>query len=244
MTDALYTAGSGAMVQQMRMEMLANNLANVDSPGYKADKALFRSHMTAAQGDGSLTPAPNHHVAFDGTRIDFAAGAMQQTDNALDLAIEGPGFFSVQTPDGVRYTRAGNFSRSREGVMVTQDGHPVLGEGGPIQLGNGKVEIDARGGVSVEGTVVGRISLVAFDNPQNLEKTGDGLFVPMEGGAGERLAENSGVHQGFLEKANVNPVLAMTEMVEVLRAYEAYQKMIRTISDADTKAINDVGRPA
>lgn len=243
MSDAMYTAGTGAVVQQMRLDLLANNLANVNSPGYKADKALFRSYLTTAEGGASSMGLANHHVRFDGSRIDFSAGPVQATDNPLDLAVDGPGFFSVQTPDGVRYTRAGNFTRSTDGVLVTQGGHPVLGDGGEIRLDNGPVNVDAQGNVSVNGATVGRLALVDFPEPGSLEKVGDALFVPAGDAAAESLGERVAVRQGFIEMANINPVLAMTEMVEVLRTYEAYQKMIRTVSEADTKSINDVGRP-
>jgi flagellar basal-body rod protein FlgF len=241
MSDAIYTAGTGAMVQQMRLELLSNNLANVNSPGYKADRALFRAYLPG--GDESAAGAPNLHVQFDGSRIDFSDGPVKPTGNPLDLALAGSGFFSVETPGGVRYTRSGNFTRSADGLLTTQDGHPVLGDGGPIQLGRGAVSVDSQGNVSVDGAGAGRLSLVDFPEPDRLEKAGDGLLVPVEGADGEALAENVSVRQGFVEMANVNPILEMTEMVEVLRTYEAYQKMIRAISDADGKVINEVGRP-
>ena len=244
MSDAVYTAGTGAMVQQMRLEMLANNLANVNSPGYKADKALFRSSLATARGEEAVTGVANHHVRFDGSRIDFSAGPVKATDNSLDLAIDGPGFFSVNTPEGVRYTRAGNFSRDAQGMLVTQDGHRVLGEGGEILLGNGSVQIDAQGRVSVDGDVTGRIAVVDFPDAGSLEKVGSSLFAPVDGAAGENPGQGTTVRQGYVEMANVNPVLAMTEMIDTLRTYEAYQKMMRAVSDADAKSINDVGKPA
>jgi flagellar basal-body rod protein FlgF len=160
----------------------------------------------------------------------------------LDVAINGSGFFSIQTPDGVQYTRQGNFTLDSEGVLITPDGYPVLGEGGEITLEEGTVEIDGQGGVYVDGDEVGRLQISDFTNPETLTKAGNGRFVGSDAAIMGERPENSTVSQGYLETANVNPVRAMTEMIETSRAFEAYQKVIQSADEATSKSINDVGK--
>jgi flagellar basal-body rod protein FlgG len=176
--------------------------------------------------------------------IDFSQGAIQTTGNPLDVAINGDGFFSIQTPDGVQYTRQGSFTLNTEGVLVTQDGYPVMGEGGEIALEEGTVEIDMQGTLYVDGDEVGRLQITDFPNAGSLKKTGNGRFIPTDPALQGRQPEDTIVRQGHLESANVNPVSAMTEMIETSRAFEAYQKVIQSTDEATAKSINDVGRTA
>ncbi len=246
MSGGMYLAAAGALVQQLRLEVLANNVANISTIGYKGDRSIFQipeaheppTFETPIEGIQSLSP----YAPPFATMIDFSQGAIRPTGNPLDVAINGNGFFSIQTPDGVQYTRQGNFTLNSEGVLITPDGHPVQGEGGEITLAEGNVEIDQQGGVYVDGDEVGRLRIFDFTNPETLKKAGNGRFVGSDGTIAAERPEGITLSQGYLEAANVNPVRAMTEMIETSRAFEAYQKVIQSADEATAKIINDVGK--
>ncbi len=246
MSGGMYLAAAGALVQQMRLEMLSNNVANINTIGYKAEKSVFSltpetpavANEPPRAGNQSLSPYAPPFSAV----IDFSQGAIRQTGNPLDVAIDGDGFFSVQTPDGVQYTRQGSFTLNADGVLVTQDGHPVLGEGGEIMLEEGIVEIDEEGAVYVDGDEVGRLQITDFAETRSLKKVGSGRFAMSQASVPGIRPENTSLRQGHIETANVNPVQAMTEMIETSRAFEAYQKVIQSADEATSKSINDVGR--
>jgi len=252
MSEAIYTAGSGSMLQQMRLEVLANNLANVNTSGYKVEHPVFKAFLpgageTAVAGgeEAGQTAAMenNYHVEFVGTRVDFSKGQLKKTGSALDFAIIGNGFFSVQTPNGVEYTRSGAFTVNGDGVLVTNDGQAVLGKGGEIQLTGSNVLVDEIGNLSVDGVQVDKLAIVDFEDRARLKKIGNTRFKaeedtqPIPGPKGLRIK------QAFLELSNVNVIKSMTEMIDVLRTYEAQQKTIKAVVDMNSKAINDVGRP-
>ncbi|WP_319409772.1 flagellar basal-body rod protein FlgF [uncultured Desulfosarcina sp.] len=246
MSGGMYLAAAGALVQQLRLEVLANNVANISTIGYKGDQSIFRipeeiesqTFQTSIEGIQSLSP----YAPPFSTVIDFSQGAIRQTGNPLDVAINGDGFFSIQTPDGVQYTRQGSFSLNADGVLVTSDGYPVMGEGGEISLEEGTVEIDMEGGVYVDGDEVGRLQITDFSNTETLKKAGNGRFVGSDASISGKRPENTSLSQGYLETGNVNPVRAMTEMIETSRAFEAYQKVIQSADEATSKSINDVGK--
>ncbi|HSO17824.1 MAG TPA: flagellar basal-body rod protein FlgF [Desulfosarcina sp.] len=251
MSGGMYLAAAGALIQQMRLAMLSNNVANINTIGYKAEKSVFRiGPETAAVG----SPAPVPGIPVEAgqplspyappfsTVIDFSQGAMRQTGNPLDVAIDGDGFFGIQTPDGVQYTRQGAFTLNDQGVLVTQDGYPVLGEGGEIALAEGTVEIDEQGAVYVDGDEVGRLQITAFADAGSLRKAGSGRFVPTPTAVPGGPPESTALRQRHIETSNINAVQAMTEMIETSRAFEAYQKVIQSSDEATSKSINDVGR--
>ncbi|WP_419663722.1 FlgF: flagellar basal-body rod protein [Desulfosarcina variabilis str. Montpellier] len=246
MSGGMYLAAAGAMVQQMRLEVLANNIANINTNGYKGEQTIFRvAEETAgpveAQATGEIQPLTPYAPPFE-TRIDFSQGALRQTGNPLDVAINGKGFFAVQTPDGVQYTRQGSFSLNEDSVLVTPDGFPVLGEGGEITIEEGKVEIDLQGGIYVDGDEVGRLQITYFEDPNTLQKVGNGRFLQTDETIVGEPPEDTTLSQGYLETANVNPIKAMTEMIETSRAFEAYQKVIQTADEATSTSINTVGK--
>jgi flagellar basal-body rod protein FlgG len=182
---------------------------------------------------------------------DFSSGEMKKTGNPFDLALTGRGFFCVQTPDGVRYTRRGDFTVDSDEVLVTQEGWPVLGQGGEIQIKLAKPSEEKRefsvsedGFVTVDGSQVDRLRLVDFTNSSGLEKAGHNFYRAVNPSTLEDMDEDFRVSQGFLELSNVDVVRMMTEMIEVLRGYESYQKTMRSIDDMNAKLINDVGRSA
>jgi flagellar basal-body rod protein FlgG len=195
----------------------------------------------AATEPGRITPyAPPMEA-----RTNYDNGPLTRTGNSLDVAIVGKGFFEIQTPDGSRFTRKGNFTVNADGVLATAEGWPVLGEGGEIAIDEGVVEIGDQGEVFVDGDSVAMIRVVDFPEPYNLVKTGDTLFMPAPGIQSQPVEEgDSQVAQGYVEASNVDAIRTMTEMIETLRVFEAYQRMIRTADEATAKTVNEVGRSA
>jgi flagellar basal-body rod protein FlgF len=252
MSGSIYLAASGAMLEQMRLEVLANNIANVGTPGFKQDLPIFRvsapsqDPLAASTGTGEDSTAIQeiqpYTPPFD-YRTDFSTGALQKTGNPLDLALVGNGFFVIRTPEGERYTRQGSFRLNDEGVLCSQDGYPVLGQGGEIAIDGRQVAVGQDGSIEVDGQQVAKLRLVNFSAPENLRKVGSSLFVnAAESGANqESEATDVQVDQGFIETSNVNAIRAMTDMIECLRVSEAYQKVIRSADEATAQTINDVG---
>jgi flagellar basal-body rod protein FlgG len=261
MSGAIYTATSGALAYQMRLDVLSNNLSNMGTVGFKEDRTVFRAYLPASQDPISenlqttlMSEEPttlesyqisNSLVAFEGTTTDFSPGQLKQTGNAFDLAIDGNGFFCIQTPGGVQYTRKGNFTLNHEGVLANQEGLPVLGNGGKIEFIDGKdFIVDKEGNISIDGEEIDTLKIVNFTAPHSLEKVGNTLFAPTGPGIIEEKAEGFGINQGFIELSNVNAIRVMLEMIEVLRGYESYKKVIQSVDDVTSKAINEVGQLA
>ena len=245
MSGGMYLAAAGALVQQLRLEVLANNVANINTVGFKGEQSVFQipeesknqTIETSLEGIQTLSPYAPPYT----TTTDFSQGALQPTGNTLDVAVSGDGFFSIQTPVGVQYTRQGNFTRNAQGVLITPDGYPVLGEGGEITLEEGIVKIDLEGNVYVDGDEVGRLQITDFLNRGVLKKAGEGRFVALRQDAAGQRPEKTTLRQGYIETSNVNPVRAMTEMIETSRMFEAYQKVIKSADDATARSIKDVG---
>jgi flagellar basal-body rod protein FlgG len=175
--------------------------------------------------------------------VDYSQGSLQKTDNALDVAIEGEGFFAVQAGQGVAYTRRGNFAVNKNSQLVTQSGLPVLGKQGPITISGGNVDIGAAGDVSVDGAVAGELRIVRFDNVQALTRTQEGLYSD-PGTAGMKNMEKPEIKSRQLEMSNVNAIREMVEMIDIQRSFETYQKVIHTMTDLDKLATSRVGKLA
>jgi flagellar basal-body rod protein FlgG len=172
---------------------------------------------------------------------DFSQGPLQKSDNVLDVALYGDGFFAVNTPQGTAYTRQGNFKRGANNQLVTADGHQVQGAAGPITLTGGRIDIGNTGVVTVDGTPVGTIAQVDFPKPYAFQKLGGGLFVPADPQAATTPA-SAQVKQGYLEGSNVNVVVEMARMIETSRYSESCSKMIQSYNDMASKAANDLGK--
>ncbi len=238
----------GAMIYEIKLATLANNLSNMQTIGFKADGVAqltalpesevdaYASRVTAARLPGNSTT-----LLPVGTYTDFTPGPARNTGNPLDVYIDGKGFFAVETPDGTRYTRNGSFTVDGEENLVTQEGFKVLGEGGSIQINGKDVTVDADGNVTVDGDQVDKLKIVDFSDPRSLVKEGRNLFRTVAGAA-ETTPETVRVQQGALEGANVDAVRIMTEMIEVLRGYESYQKTVQTLDSVESKAVNELGR--
>jgi flagellar basal-body rod protein FlgF len=256
MDGSVYMAATGALAYEKRLQLISNNLANVNTVGFKKDEGRFRAFDLAETPDNPLrvndgrSQAPAYWTLFS-SYTDFSSGGMKKTANPFDLALSGNGFFCVQTPDGLQYTRRGDFTVNADDVLVTQEGWPVMGQGGEIRLKmakpsetNREFSVTEDGYVTVDGSQVDRLRIVDFTQPDALEKAGQSYYRALKPEALQELDENFKVSQGFLELSNVDTVSMMTEMIEVLRGYESYQKMMRSIDDMDARLINDVGRAA
>ncbi len=246
MSGSIYAATSGSEVQRVRMDILTHNLANMNTVGYKTDEAVFRikdEDLEAGGGQEDKPLSATLPVIPLTTRTDFSQGLLQSTGNPLDLAIEGDGFFSIQTDEGIRYTRNGSFTLGEDGRLSTQDGYAVMGEGGEITIDGADVEFDGNGNVIVDGQITDKLRIVEISEPTALTKAGYNLFALDEARGAEEPVEYANVHQGFLEGSNVNSVKIMTDLIEVMRGYESYQKIIRTLDENSSKLIAGVGNP-
>jgi flagellar basal-body rod protein FlgG len=243
MSGSIYTAGSGAILQQMRLDVYANNLANVNTVGFKADQPVFRMENADQPPEpGERAPVLSPYALPMRCVTDFDSGALQSTGGQLDVSIVGNGFFEVQTPDGPQYTRNGRFSINEDGVLSTQSGWPVMGQGGEIAIEGNRIVIGEGGEVSVDGKVIGVLKVADFKAPELLTKTEGTLFKADNPAAGIGDAQDYRLAQGTLEASNVNAIRTMTEMIETLRVFETYQKVIHAADDATSKTVNEVGR--
>ncbi len=238
----------GARSQELRLEVLSNNMANVNTVGFKEDR-VFQIPALSLSGDPDIPFASPGELPLDslaglpvGTFTNFEQGQLKVTGNALDIGLEGDGFFSVQTPNGVQYTRKGNFELNADGTLVTLEGYPVLGQSGrQIQISGHDVFVDAGGAVSVDGAEVDALKIVNL-NKNGLLKKGDSLYSPIDPNDQGSPALNTLVRQGVIEGSNVDSIKMMTEMVDVMRGYESYLKVIQSLNDTNGKAVNDLGR--
>ncbi len=245
MSHALYAAISGALGQEIRMDVLSNNLANINSVGYKQESLSFQSYLPGngnINGYSSGNSQANSFSRAEVTVTDFSPGPRKLTGGSLDLALDGKGFFCIKTPEGVRYTRKGNFDINSEGLLVTQEGFSVLGVGGAIRIDGKDVSIDRDGKISVDGNQVDKLKIVYFDEPFTLQKVANTMFAPCDPSFTGSNSEGVKVMQGFLELSNVGASETMIEIIDTLRTYESYQKVIQFVDECTEKAINDVGR--
>ena len=256
MSGGIYMAASGALAYEKKLQIISNNLANVNTVGYKMDRAQFNAieqnnlpaSLASNTPEMSTSQAQSFWFQFN-SYTDFTSGSMKNTGNDFDLALIGEGFFCIQKPNGVHYTRKGDFTLDAEGTLVTRNGHPVIGDSGEITVKYAEdprkvkaFEVDLEGNVLVNGQQVGSLRIVKFSEPDKLMKMGDTLFKPAENSPAPQEAEDAKVSQGFVELSNVDVVKMMTEMIVVLRGYETYQKVMRSADEAYTKSINDVGQ--
>lgn len=254
MVKGLYTAAMGMNVQAKRLDIISNDLANTDTTGYKKDVAVvssFKEEYLKRLND-TQNFAPNNGVIgkitygakIDEVYTDFTQGSVISTGLETDMALQGSGFFTVQTPNGVAYTRDGNFSINQYGSLVTKEGYAVMGQEGAIELGEdyftlgNKLVVQNNGDIYVGAEYIDTLDIANFEDTGALTKMDDNLFSS----TGGRSDFTGGVLQSFLETANVNTVSAMVDMITVARAYETNQKMVQTQDSILGKAVNDLGR--
>lgn len=239
MENALLVGLSRQMALARELDVIANNMANVGTNGFKARTARFNEFVMPVASAESFKPAdrPLSYVIDKGTPIDFSQGAVEMTGNPLDVALRGDNHLVVQTANGERYTRAGSLTINTQGQLVTQTGHPVMGEGGPITFGANEFDlrIAADGTVSSDQGVRGRLRQVRFANPAALVSDGNNLFsstaAPQPAGPQARL------EPGAVERSNVKAVVEMTRLMEVQRAYQSMAQMMTKSDELRSKAI-------
>jgi flagellar basal-body rod protein FlgF len=266
-TKGIYTALSGSLAQALKIDTIANNIANVNTTGFKRDQQTFNEYLTAMEKQPEVIQVPRVPASIEsfydmnggdksfvnaaGTYTNFEQGSLKSTGGKLDVAIDGKGFFEVSTPSGVLLTRAGNFTVDGNGQLVTKDGHSVLLEGAnelpadqrTVRLtGQGQAYISDAGEVFEGERKLGKLSLVQVNNPDSLQKVGGnnyGFKTNMTPDV-QAIAQPS-LKQGFVELSNVNIVNEMTDMITAQRVFEGTQKAIQTYDSMADKLINVVG---
>ena len=228
MENALLIGLSRQMTLQRKMDVLANNMANVNTAGFKRDNLLFEEHLmpVARMSDATGRDARLSFVLDPSLYRSFEQGGFKQTGNELDLAISGDAWFVVQAPEGERYTRNGALSLDADGQLTGPSGYPVLGDGGPITFGpqESGIQIAKDGTISTNEGIRGRVRLVSFENKNAMTKEGAMLFATNEA---PQEATDASVLQGVIEKSNVQPVTELTRMIETVRAYTSVSQAIQ-----------------
>lgn len=245
MLNGIYTLARGMVAAEKGKDVLASNLANADTVGFKSQDTIIHSFpdvlmkcidetgekVIGSKGTGSQVIQ---------TFTNFEGGQLQKTENPLDVAIAGAGFMAVQTPQGIAYTRSGHFSLNSLGQLVTQDGHAVLGENGPIETNGKPLRIGEDGSVQLNGVTIDQLEVVDFDDLQKLERLGNNLYRASQGV--NQIQADGMIRQGYVERSNVNVIQGMTQMITAARLYEMSQKTIQSQDETLSKAVNDVGR--
>jgi flagellar basal-body rod protein FlgF len=252
--QGIYSLVSRGKVLEKQMDAVANNLANVDTVGYKEDQPTFQQILAhsvgvAPESDEETFVANEHIAPYSGVGNsfvaigdmgkDFTKGRPTPTGNDLDFALTtDQGFFSVQAPQGERFTRAGNFRINQNNQLVTADGLPVNGKEGPLVLKGENIQVGEDGSILVDGKPSGGMRIVTFPFPERLQKLGSGLFAPVDAANTARTLEEVKLAQGFVESSNVNPVREMTKMIEANRAYTQMQKALNVADEMNQRAIS------
>lgn len=244
MDAAMYKALSGAIAQMRKLEVASQDLANVNTSGYKGQRLAFKEVLAAR------SPAETRSggfVAVGDQRTDFLQGHLQGTGNPFHLAIEGEGHFVVATPRGERYTRSGSFTMSADGTVVTPQGEPLLGEGGPIRVPDGRMIVGRDGTVQSENREVpsknddvGKLRIVRFIDNRQVVKEGANLLRADPANVGDVATPR--VAQGTLEQSNVSPIDSMVSLITIQRQFDSYQKAMNLMDGATQKMIADAGR--
>jgi len=242
MDQGIYTAAAGAIGMEARLNIISNNIANINTIGFKKDDISFEEFErlldTSTLAQGQYKRIPTDVIAEEG-HIDKTQGPVHHTGNPLDLAIIGKGFFVVKTPKGMRYTRAGNFHISLDGLLVDINGNAVQGEGGDIALEQGKVIVSPDGNINENGDSIDKLKIVDIPS-KYLVKEGKNLFNIRKGGTPAPVDIPS-ISQGSLEMSNVEAVKEMVGLITTQRAYESFQKVIKTFKDTYSMSIRDIG---
>jgi flagellar basal-body rod protein FlgF len=264
-SKGIYSAVSGAIAQSQKLDTIANNMANVNTTGFKKDTQVFQEYLTAYEKQQDVIEVPKvpasiesfyslqggdkAYVDSSGSFTSFEQGAIKNTGNDMDLALEGRAFFEVLTGDGIRFTRNGTFVIDQQGRLATKEGHLVLmqGQNQPLEDrviqfgGNGRVTVSQTGQIFQGQEEVGQLGIVNVDNLQALKKEGSSLFSLKENMQAQIIpAENFKVHQGAIEGSNVNVVKEMTDMIQTTRLFELTQKAIQAYDKMDQILANDI----
>lgn len=239
MENAILVAMSHQLANRRTMDVVANNLANMNTTGFKAENVIFEQIIQEVDADTQAA----REIAFVQDKSvfrNFTDGGLVQTGGVIDVALSGEGFFVVDTPQGQRYTRNGNLQMDAEGRLVTSEKHPILDvTGNPIVIGNDETDIKIAQDGSIETSIGPRASLniVTFENMAGMMKIGSSMY---ETDQDPLPAENVTVHQGMIETSNVQPILEITRMIEVSRAYQSAAKVISDAEDLQSRAVEEL----
>lgn len=237
MENTVYVALSYQVALERKMAIVSNNIANVDTNGYRSSHMMFSEHVIDAPRQKPISMVEDY-----GNYRDFKPGPLQQTGNPYDVALVGNGFMAVATPNGERFTRNGNMHINATGQLVNSSGDVMADTGGkPITIppGSSQVTISANGTVSNEDGPLGQLKIVRFENPQGLKPIGDSLFETEQDALPDGETK---IQQGMLEGSNVNAVLEMTDMIEVMRKYQSVARILQTEHDTQINMIQKISR--
>ena len=244
MNSGLYGACAGLMARTQALDTIAANVANSGSTGFRGEENVFGTVLAEAGRHGrmsALNKATNSFSQVGDTQIDTTQGAITRTGNDLDLAIEGPGYFRVQSATGITYTRNGHFHADADGRLVTDEGEPVLGDAGVIRLAKGKVSVSASGMISCNGVISGKVSLVTFAPGTKLINHGGSQYGAPVGS--ELPASQASLQQGALEGSNVSPMEGVVQLISAQRAAESMRHALTLIDgEMDRATVQDLAR--
>lgn len=246
MDSGLYAACAGLMARTQQLDTIASNLANASSAGFRGQKNIFGTVLAEAQHHGSLSAlnqATNSYGILSGTKLDQAQGAITHTGNQLDVALEGPGYFKVQTANGVAYTRNGSFQVSATGQLLTATGDSVLGTSGPISVAGGAITISPDGTLTSGGAISGKLAVVNFKPPTDPVSRGNGYYTaPADQ---EQTVPGTTVRQASLENSNTSTVDGVVELITAQRSAETMRHVLSMLdAEMDKTAAQDLPRVA
>lgn len=231
MIESMGSITTECIRQIEQLDCAMHNIANVDTTGFKAAMMFFMKD--GATQSGEATPL---------IVSDFSQGIIQRTGNTLDMAIQGEGFFVVETEDGFGYTRDGRFLLNNDGELVTQGGRFVMGKSGKIAITGSDVQISEKGAIMVDDVEVDTIRVATFERPSKLVRSEGGLFTDPDETAGPQDAEDASVVSGSLEFSNVRPIQEMVKLIDIHRTFESYQKMMQTLQEQDKLSTTSIGK--
>lgn len=246
MIKGIYASAIGMIPNKLKIEIIANNLANIDTTGFKKDDIFIRILENAVL-DINKSGGDELSGLLITKYTSFEQGNLKQTGNPFDLALNGKGFFVIQTPNGLRYTRNGSFTIAEDGTIVNSNGHALIGSNGAIKfpditkLENLEIKITKNGEIYVGDRLIDKIRVVWFEDLSKLKKEESNYFFVDESSGEVELAKEFEIFQGFLEGSNVNPIEEMVKMIEASRIYEANYKMVQHQDETLTK-INEAGK--
>ncbi len=259
MMKSIYTPLSGALAQEKVLEVIANNLANANTTGFKAEKVSFKKLVAEPEKNYAdplppanykvdledIMPLKGNEIAYvgiDKVYTDMSKGPEKITNNPIDFMIDGDGFFMVQTPFGERYSRDGGFDLNRNGILVNKEGHPVIGERGNIALHGDNFKVNINGEVYQDGQLVDRILIYDFADKNHLEKIGGNNYFHNGPDENRNIIAKPSVIQGSIEGSNVNAIENLANMIIAHRSYEAYSKALKNYDSMMEKSSNQLGQ--
>ncbi len=249
MGDGIYTALSGAMAQQHSLDVIANNVANVNTAGFRGDRVVFGEMLAGAQRSAAndprqpAPPSTDKFVRVEMNALDRSSGMLRRTGNTLDFGLNGPGYFVVQTSQGERLTRSGNFMLGDEGQLMTVDGSPVLADSGQaieFPPGTKDIQVTNDGIIRADGQDLGKLAIKDVADPAQLTREGTTTYG-VTPGTELTTPSRIDVVQGHLEASNVNAVASLNELITVQRSFDALQRTIETFQQIDQRTVRDVG---